>query len=119
VLKNKKRRASFALYAYGLVAEGERKSVEPIAARACPVPEGTDAAHQRLLHFLVDSGWSDRDVRREAAGYGIAAMVEREPIESWIVDDTGLIGIGGGGFRPAAPLPHHRTYGSVSGGSEG
>jgi SRSO17 transposase len=91
VLKNKKRRASFALYAYGLLAEGERKSVEPIAARTCPAPEDTDAAHQRLLHFLVDSGWSDRDVRREAAGYAIAAMLEREPIESWIVDDTGFL----------------------------
>lgn len=91
VLKNKKRRASFALYAYGLVAEGERKSVEPIAARACPAPEGTDAAHQRLLHFLVDSGWSDHAVRREAARYAIAAMVEREPVESWIVDDTGFL----------------------------
>jgi SRSO17 transposase len=91
VLKNKKRRASFALYAYGLVAEGERKSVEPIATRACPSPEGADAAHQRLLHFLVDSNWSDRDVRREAARYALAAMVEREPVESWIVDDTGFL----------------------------
>lgn len=91
VLKNKKRRASFALYAYGLVAEGERKSVEPIATRSCPVPDRADAAHQRLLHFLVDSGWSDRDVRREAARYAIAAMLEREPIESWIIDDTGFL----------------------------
>ncbi len=91
VLKNKKRRASFALYAYGLVAEGERKSVEPIATRACPSLEGADAAHQRLLHFLVDSNWSDHDVRREAARYAVAAMVEREPVESWIVDDTGFL----------------------------
>jgi len=91
VLKNKKRRASFALYTYGLVAEGERKSVEPIATRGCPVPEGADAAHQRLLHFLVDSGWSDRDVRREAVRYAIGAMVEREAIESWIIDDTGFL----------------------------
>jgi SRSO17 transposase len=91
VLKNKKRRASFALYAFGLVAEGERKSVEPIATRACPALEGADAAHQRLLHFLVDSGWSDRNVRREAARYALAAMVERETVESWIVDDTGFL----------------------------
>jgi hypothetical protein len=27
-------RASFATYAYGLLSEGERKSVEPIASRA-------------------------------------------------------------------------------------
>jgi SRSO17 transposase len=36
------RRASFATYAMGLLAEGERKSVEPIAARACPDPEKVD-----------------------------------------------------------------------------
>jgi SRSO17 transposase len=91
VLNNKKRRASFALYAYGLVADGERKSVEPIATRACPSPAKADAAHQRLLHFLVDSSWSDRAVRREAARYALAAMVEREPVESWIIDDTGFL----------------------------
>src|SRR5277367_6180648 len=30
------RRASFATYAVGLISEGERKSMEPIACRACP-----------------------------------------------------------------------------------
>ena len=33
ILDNKCRRASFAMYAQGLFAEGDRKSVEPIAAR--------------------------------------------------------------------------------------
>jgi len=32
---------------------------------------------------------------------------------------AGTIGIGGSRERPATPRPHHRTYGSVSGGSEG
>ena len=61
VLRNKKREASFAIYAMGLLDQGERKSVEPIAARACPDPEKVDAAHQRILHFLTDSEWSDRE----------------------------------------------------------
>jgi len=91
ILNNKKRRASFALYAAGLIAEGERKSVEPIAGRACPNPDETDAAHQRILHFLVDSDWSDREIRREASRYAIGAMTERERIETWIVDDTGFV----------------------------
>jgi SRSO17 transposase len=91
VLGNKRRRESFAIYALGLFGDGERKSIEPIAARACTDPQGTDAAHQRLLHFATDSPWSDHGVRREAARYALDAMTAREPIETWIVDDTGFV----------------------------
>jgi SRSO17 transposase len=91
VLGNESRRGSFALYAMGLLGDAERKSVEPIAARACPDPQKVDAMHQRLLHFAVDSKWSDQEVRKEAAQYALAAMVEREPVEAWIVDDTGFL----------------------------
>jgi SRSO17 transposase len=47
--------------------------------------------HQRLLHFAVDSRWSDREVRREAARYALDAMTQREPVEAWIIDDTGFL----------------------------
>ena len=33
--------------------------------------------HQRLLHFMTDSKWSDRDVRREAARYLAYELDER------------------------------------------
>ena len=91
VLGSDKRRACFAEYAMGLFGDAERKSVEPIAARACADPKRADAEHQRLLHFMVDSRWSDRDVRREAAKYSVTALTEREPMEAWIVDDTGML----------------------------
>src|SRR5882672_5619726 len=91
VLGSDGRRASFARYARGLFGEAERKSVEPIAAQLCGEADKTDAEHQRLLHFLGNSPWSDRDVRREAARYALAAMTDREPIEAWIVDDTGFL----------------------------
>lgn len=91
VLGEESRRGSFALYAMGLLGDGERKSVEPIAARACPDPKRVDAMHQRLLHFAVDSKWSDWDVRREAARYALEVMVQRESVEAWIVDDTGFL----------------------------
>ena len=90
-LDNQRQRASFATYAYGLFGDGERKSAEPIAARACPDPEGADAAHQRLLHFLGDSPWSDHEVRRAAAAHAIAAMTATEPIDAWVIDDTGFL----------------------------
>jgi len=52
VLGRDERRASFATYALGILGDGERKSVEPIAARACADPARSDALHQRLLHFM-------------------------------------------------------------------
>lgn len=91
VLGRRERRESFAVYAMGLLGDGERKSMEPIACRGCLDPAKADAAHQRLIHFASDSPWSDRDVRREAARYGVEALTGREPIESWIVDDTGFL----------------------------
>ena len=91
VLGNDSRRSSFAVYAMGLLGEAERKSIEPIAARACPDPQRIEAMHQRLLHFAVDSKWSDQEVRRQAAQYALEAMEQREPVEAWIVDDTGFL----------------------------
>jgi SRSO17 transposase len=91
VLGRRKRREAFAIYAMGLLGDGERKSIEPIACRTCADPEKADAAHQRLLRFAKDSPWSDRNVRREAAQYGIDALTAREPINVWIVDDTGFL----------------------------
>lgn len=90
VLGRPERRASFATYALGILGEGERKSLEPIAARACADPRRMDAEHQRLHHFATDSPWDDQAVRREATRYALASMTKKEPIESWIIDDTGF-----------------------------
>jgi len=91
VLANKKRRESFAVYAMGLLSDAERKSVEPLAARACADPEEANPAHQRLLHFITDSKWSDQAVRRAATQYALTAISQRESVETWIVDDTGFL----------------------------
>ena len=47
-------------YCAGLLLPGERKSVEPLAARTAP--ERTAAQHQSLLHFVGQGGWSDEKV---------------------------------------------------------
>jgi SRSO17 transposase len=91
VLGRREQRESFALYALGIFGDGERKSIEPIAARACADPERADALHQRLHHFALDSPWSDRDVRRAAVRHALTAMTARETIDSWIIDDTGFL----------------------------
>lgn len=40
-LPRKDQRASFATYAFGILCDGARKSIEPIAARACGDPAET------------------------------------------------------------------------------
>jgi SRSO17 transposase len=89
-LHNKKRRESFAVYAHGLLSNLERKSMEPIAAMASADAFHCDGAHQRLQHFATDSPWSDEAVRRVATEHVVAAMITREPVTAWIVDDTGF-----------------------------
>lgn len=91
ILGHKKRRESFATYAMGLLGDGARKSVEPIACRACGDPSRADALHQKLLHFVANSEWSDREVRRTAARYVIEEMTRRSPVRTWIIDDTGFL----------------------------
>jgi SRSO17 transposase len=90
-LGNKKRRESFAAYVLGLLSNIDRKSAEPIAALATSDPALCDMWHQRLLHFLADSPWSDQAVRRVAAQHAIEAMQAHEPVRTWIIDDTGFI----------------------------
>jgi SRSO17 transposase len=85
------RRESFAMYAMGLLSESERKSMEPIAARATGDPEHASAGHQRIHHFISSSSWNDHEVRLAAARYAIAALEEHEPVVAWIIDDTGFL----------------------------
>jgi SRSO17 transposase len=77
LLGSPSRRESFAIYATGILGDGERKSAEPIAARACADPKKADAAHQRLLHFISNSTWNDHEVRTAAARYALAALEEQ------------------------------------------
>ncbi len=91
LLGDSPRRASFAAYAMGLLSESERKSIEPLAARASATPAHASAAHQKLHHFIANTSWSDHDVRLAAARYAIAAMEERDPMLAWVIDDTGFL----------------------------
>ncbi|HEY3253076.1 MAG TPA: IS701 family transposase [Polyangiaceae bacterium] len=91
LLKDRRKRESFAMYSFGILGDGERKSVEPIAARACGDPRQTNNLHSKLLYFLGESVWDDRGVRLEAARYAIDVVQQREPVTTWIIDDTGFL----------------------------
>ncbi len=90
-LGDPRRCASFATYALGLLGDGERKSVEPIAARATGSKENVERVHQSLLHFITDSAWPDHPLRLAAAEYALKAMTANEDVETWILDDTGFL----------------------------
>jgi SRSO17 transposase len=73
-------RAKGEQYVRGLLLEGRRKSIQPMAARLA------DGDEQGLQQFITDSPWDDMPVRRRLARRMTA---EIEP-EGWVIDDTGL-----------------------------
>jgi SRSO17 transposase len=75
-------------YCTGLILPGERKSVEPMAARTAP--ERVSAQHQSLLHFISTGDWSDEKVLAKVNELVLPAITQHGPIEVWIIDDTGL-----------------------------
>jgi SRSO17 transposase len=81
-------------YCTGLLLPGERKSVEPMAARLCP--ENVRQTHQSLHHIVAHSPWSDEDILEAVRHYALPAMQKQAPIEAWVVDDTGLVKKGTG-----------------------
>lgn len=78
--------APFGSYCTGLLLPGDRKSVEPMAARLRP--ERTSAAHQSLLHFVGQSAWDEKALLRAVRAAVLPVMTARQPVEAWIVDDT-------------------------------
>jgi SRSO17 transposase len=78
-------RARGQCYLRGLMLDGRRKSIEPMAQRLGEVH------YQALHHFVAASPWDWRPVRRRLAEVMTAAL-ERT---AWMVDDTGFPKDGG------------------------
>jgi SRSO17 transposase len=66
-------------YLRGLMLDGQRKSMQPMAARL-----GVD--HQQLQQFLTSSTWDVIGVRRRLATTAVDLVAPRV----WVVDDTGF-----------------------------
>ena len=73
LLPDKRKRASFALDAAGLPSDGDRKSMEPMAARAARDPAQVTAMHHRFIHFTKSKSWDDQPVRHFVARHAGAA----------------------------------------------
>ncbi len=75
-------------YCTGLLLPGERKSVEPMAARV--EPDRVQAAHQSMHHFVAKADWDDAAVLRAVRQQVLPAMERHGAASYWIVDDTGF-----------------------------
>src|SRR5688572_15884882 len=76
------RRQPACWYLRGLMLPGERKSVEPMAARVHP--QEVASAHQRMHHLVADSEWSDGALLSAVAGE-VAPVLARGGPCYWIV----------------------------------
>jgi SRSO17 transposase len=75
-------------YCAGLLLPGDRKSVEPMAARLAP--NDVRRMHQSLHHLVADAPWNDQKVLRQVWQQALPAMQKHGPVVAWIIDDTGF-----------------------------
>jgi SRSO17 transposase len=80
-LPRKDQRARGECYLRGLLLEGRRKSIEPMAQRL-----GGEVHYQALHHFVAVSPWDWRPVRQRLAERLVGALAPT----AWAVDDTGF-----------------------------
>src|SRR5258707_1392195 len=73
-------------YCSGLLGTEGRRSVEPIAVVTDPAH--VQVQHQKLLHFVANSPWSDEQMLAKVREQVVPKMTRRGPIEAWIIDDT-------------------------------
>ena len=74
-------------YLRGLMLPGQRKSVEPMAARVHPAD--VRSAHQSMHHLVADSEWSDKALLAAVAREVVPVLSQAGQAPCfWIVDDT-------------------------------
>ena len=81
------RRSAMGHYITGLLLDGERKSIQPMAARLVKDQTEADAMRQRLQDCVGTSPWSDDELLCR-----LATKLDREMpgLEVFVVDDTGF-----------------------------
>src|SRR5262249_60171054 len=82
------RREPLKNYCKGLLLWGERKSVEPMAARLDP--DNTQPMRQSLHHLVAKAPWSDEVLLQQVRNQVLPTMRKQGPVVAWIVDDTGF-----------------------------
>jgi SRSO17 transposase len=80
------RREPLRAYLTGLCLPGDRKSIEPMAARVDP--RRVAARYQSMHHFVASAPWDASAVLRVARDWVLEPMARHGPVGAWIVDDT-------------------------------
>jgi SRSO17 transposase len=87
-------------YLRGLLLDGRRKSMQPMAERL-----GVD--HQRLQQFVSSSTWAVEPVRTRLARRAVEVIAP----QAWVVDDTGFVK--DGAASPGVARQYSGTLGKV------
>lgn len=82
------RREPLRAYLTGLCLPGDRKSIEPMAARIDP--RRVRARHQSMHHLVANAPWDDAAVLGIARDVVLAEMDRHGPVAAWLVDDTAV-----------------------------
>jgi len=82
------RREPLRAYVTGLFLPGERKSVEPMAAKIDPCR--LRARHQSMHHFVSTAPWNDAAVIKTARDYSLEQFERHGGVHAWVIDDTGM-----------------------------
>src|SRR5215831_5886886 len=77
-------------YCKGLLLPGERKSIEPMAARLDPDPKHTQRTRQSLHHLVAKAPWSDEALLERVRQHVLPTIRRQGQVVAWIVDDTGF-----------------------------
>jgi SRSO17 transposase len=75
-------------YCTGLLLPGERKSIEPMAARLDP--ENIQPMRQSLHHLVAKAPCSDAVLLEQVRNHVLPTMRKPGPVVAWMVDDTGF-----------------------------
>ena len=99
-LARRDQRDKGATYLRGLLLDGRRKSMQPMAERL-----GVD--HQGLQQFVSSSTWAVEPVRQRLAARAVAVTAP----DAWVVDDTGFVK--DGTASPGVARQYSGTLGKV------
>src|SRR5881398_2356120 len=99
-LARRDQRDNGATYVRGLLLDGRRKSMQPMAERL-----GVD--HQGLQQFVSSSTWAVEPVRERLARRAVEVLAP----QAWVVDDTGFVK--DGSASPGVARQYSGTLGKV------
>lgn len=81
------RRDAMGRYVTGLLLDGDRKSMEPMAARLVDDPDDAEGMRQRLQQCVSISPWDDKEMFRRVA---LKLDKDLPTVEAFVLDDTGF-----------------------------